>query len=88
MCTAVYDDMTLAAPFSGRLDVRELGRGRFLEAGEAAEVPRAAVEGVLDRFVSVVATAVEERLGDSIFDSFPNRPKVMRMLALLAEPLL
>ena len=88
VCTALYNDSTLAAPLNGRQSVRELGRRRFIEVAVELGVPPIAVEGMLNRYVPVIAAAVAEGLSSPSFGSFPTRPKVERMLARRAELLL
>lgn len=86
VCTAVYDDWTLAAPFGGRENIREIGRKRFLEgaSGELG-IPEDAVERSLDRIVPTLAEAAAEALDGPEFADFPNLEKVRRFVARCAE---
>jgi serine/threonine-protein kinase HipA len=89
VCTAVYDDWTLAAPFGGRDNLRAMGRKRFL-AGASGDlgIPEVAVERSLDRIVPLFAAAVDEALDGPAFKDFPNLEKVRRFTARRARLLL
>ncbi len=88
ICTAVYGDSTLAAPLAGRERVREMGRNRFLEVCRLIGLPERAAILLLDRRLPVIAAAVAKTLEGPVFDRFPTRGKVARLLyrraALLA----
>lgn len=88
VCTALYNDSTLAAPLNGGQSVRELGRRRFIEVAGELGVPPVAVEGMLNRYVPVIAAAAAEGLSSPSFGSFPTRRKVERMLVRRAKLLL
>lgn len=89
VCTAVYGDWTLATPFGGRDNVREMGRKRFLEGASGdLGVPEGAVERSLDRIVSTLAAAVAEALDGPEFADFPNLANVRRFAARRADLLL
>ncbi len=78
--TCPYGDMTLAAPFGGNRNVRDLGQRRFLEAVEPLGLPIKAVEAMLHRTVEPVATAVLDALDGSPFEAFSDIPKVRRVV--------
>ena len=89
VCTAVYDDWTLASPFAGQDNVREMGRKRFLDSASGdLGIPENAVERSLDRIVPVVATAVSEALDSPVFANFPSLEKVRHFVTRRAELLL
>jgi len=89
VCTAVYDDWTLAAPFAGRDNVREMGRNRFLEGASGdLGIPEGAVKRSLDRVVPALAEAVAGALDRPAFGDFPNLAKVRRFAARRAKLLL
>jgi len=85
--TCPYGDMTLAAPFGGNHNVRDLGRRRFLESVEPLGLPAKAVEAMLHRTVEPVAAAVLDALDGSAFEPFPNIVKVRRVVQRRAEQL-
>jgi serine/threonine-protein kinase HipA len=78
--TCPYGDMTLAAPFGGNRNVRDLGQRRFLEAVEPLGLPIKAVEAMLHRTVEPVATAVLDALDESPFEVLSDIPKVRRVV--------
>ncbi len=86
--TCPYGDMTLAAPFGGNHNVRDLGRRRFLEAIEPLDLPIKAVEAMLHRTVEPVAAAVLGALDGSAFEPFPDIAKVRRVVQKRAELLI
>lgn len=89
VCTAVYDDWTLAAPFGGRDNIREMGRKRFLEGASGdLGISEAAVVRSLDRVIPVLSQAVASALHGPAFAHFPNLDKVRRFTARRADLLL
>ena len=86
--TCPYGDMTLAAPFGGNHNVRNLGRRRFLEAVEPLDLPIKAVEAMLNRTVEPVAGAVLDALDGLPTESFPSIAKVRRVVQRRAELLI
>ena len=88
VCTAVYSDMTLAAPLNGSAAVHEMGRRRFLALGDVLDIPATAVAKLLDRRVPSIAAGVSEALEGPAFAGFPTRSKVHRVLARRAQRLL
>jgi serine/threonine-protein kinase HipA len=88
VCTALYGDMTLAAPLAGRSGVRELGRRRFMEVADAVGIPQRMVAGLLDTRTPAIAGAVAETLDGPTRPWFPNVDKVRRMLGRRADLLL
>lgn len=81
VCTAVYGDMTLASPFNGKANVREMGRSKLLDAAAELEIPEKAVARTLDTLVPRVATAISAALDTPVFSRFPNRAKAQRLTA-------
>lgn len=88
VCTAVYGDMVLAAPFNGRTDVRSMGRRRFVEAGIELGLPTQAIEKLLDKWVPLISGAVMDRLSGPTFATFPDQSKAVRMVERRTELLL
>jgi len=88
ICTAVYGDTTLAAPFHGRENVRDMGRRRLLDAATELEIPERAVVRTLDRLVPEIATAVEAALEAPVFANFPDLKKAQRLTSRRADLLL
>jgi serine/threonine-protein kinase HipA len=88
ICTAVYSDTTLAAPFNGRENVREMGRRRILEAAAELQIPDKAATHTLDRLVPEVAAAIQSALALPVFSNFPDQKKAQRLTARRAELLL
>ncbi len=88
VCTAVYGDMTLAAPFNGDTGVREIGRRRLLQATRELHLPDRAVERMLDVQVPRMAEGLEGALSRWPFTDFADLPKVRRTLARRAALLL
>ncbi len=85
VCTAIYGDMTLAAPLDGTSSVREIGRRRFLGICDSMGIPVRAAERMLDRRVPAIAGNVAVALEGSPFDGFASVEKVRRMLRRRAE---
>lgn len=88
ICTAVYGDSTLAAPLGGRERIREMGRNRFLEVCRLIGLPERATLLLFDRKLPVIAAAVAETLEGPVFDRFPTRHKVTRLLSRRANLLI
>ncbi len=84
-CTAVYGDMTLAAPLNGDTNIREIGRRRLLEATGKLHLPNRAVERMLDKRVPRIAAAIATVLSRPPFTDFADLPKVTRTLARRAD---
>ena len=88
VCTAIYADMTMAAPLNGEDDIREIGRRRFLAAADSMGLPTKASEHLLDFNVPKIAAAVAASLDSPPFTLFPNVQKVKRVLARRAALLI
>ena len=88
ICTVVYGDTTLAAPFNGREDVREMGRQRLLDAGAELAVPERALVRSVDQVVPAVAGAVEVAFESDIFSNLPDLKKARRFTAKRAQLLM
>jgi serine/threonine-protein kinase HipA len=88
ICTAVYGDTTLAAPFNGRENVREMGRRRILEAAAELQIPEKAATRTLDRLVPEIATAIQDALASPVFSNFPDQKKAQRLTTRRAELLM
>jgi serine/threonine-protein kinase HipA len=88
ICTAIYDDWTLANPLNGDTDVREVGRSRFLAATQAMGLPDKAAERMLDDRVPKIATSIATALKALPFTHFPSAPNVARVLSRKAALLL
>jgi len=88
ICTAVYNDTTLAAPFNGRENVREMGRRRVLEAAAELRIPDKAATRSLDRLVPEVAAAIQSALESPVFSNFPDQKMAQRLASRRAALLL
>lgn len=88
VCTVVYGDMTLANPFGGDADVREIGRNRLLEGVAPLNLPAAAVANLLDTKAGAIAELAIAALDTDTFTSFPNRTKAKRIISRRVERLI
>lgn len=88
VCTAIYGDMTLAAPLHGDTNIREIGRRRLVEATRVLRIPDRAVERMLDLQVPRIATTLASALAQPPFTDFPDLPKISRTLARRADLLI